>query len=123
MARPMTSSGPAGAVVEATRITVGLARSRCCRLRATALSSSALAGGGEAEIWRRRDDDARSAVNLLEQLVINQDAAVFDCEQIRAPAGRQPDFQAAATHFRGRLAYGLIFSDLAVFELGNPDLA
>jgi hypothetical protein len=33
--RPITSSGPDGVVVEATRITVGFARNRCWRLRAT----------------------------------------------------------------------------------------
>src|SRR6266853_257639 len=71
----------------------------------------ALRAAGEAEIRRGRDDDARSAVNLLEKLVIHQDAAVFKSEQIRAPASRQPDFQAAAAHFGGCLAYGLIFPD------------
>ena len=40
MACPTTSSGPAGAVVEATRITDGLERSKYCRLRPTETSSS-----------------------------------------------------------------------------------
>jgi hypothetical protein len=40
MAWPTTSSGRAGAVVEATRITHGLDRSRCCKQRTTEFASS-----------------------------------------------------------------------------------
>ena len=40
MAWPITSSGPAGAVVDATRMTHGLDLIRCCRQRATEFSSS-----------------------------------------------------------------------------------
>ena len=40
IARPTTSSGPAGATVDATRMAVGRALRRCSKHRATAISSS-----------------------------------------------------------------------------------
>ena len=66
--------------------------------------------------------DAGRAVDLLQEFVVNQDAAVFGGDQVGPSACRQADLEAAATHVGRDLCDGFVFSDFAVFELGDPDL-
>ena len=74
-----------------------------------------------AEIQRRGDHHAGGAVDLLEQFIVHQHAAIFGGEQIGPSAGRQADFKTAATHFTGYLADGVVFPDFAFFQFGNPN--
>ena len=44
-------------------------------------------------------------------------------EQVGPAARRQADFERPATHFRRHGHDGVVFADLALLELGHPDLA
>jgi len=54
MARPTTSSGPAGAVVEAIRMQAGLVRSRCCSERTTCFSSRLFAQARSKRVTQKQ---------------------------------------------------------------------
>jgi len=82
----------------------------------------ALACSRETEIRRGGDHHARQAVNLSQQLIVYQHAAVFGGKQIGPPARRQTDLQTAAPHLLGGLAYRLVFAHLAILEFRHPNL-
>src|SRR5688572_2563939 len=201
IARPIASSGPAGAVVEATNTQVGLERVNWASARARASSSSTtlsakLDGGAKAveplphygfeqlaravathrigiddadrrpadrprlqnrstlakdgdnsiqvrlrhcewrafnsgepsarfcvcEVDRGGDHNTRSAVELLQQIVVDQRAAVFRRKKVGAPARREPDFQTAATHLARHVRDGQVFGDFTVLQFRHPNL-
>jgi hypothetical protein len=76
-----------------------------------------------AEVRAGGDHNARGAVDLAEQLVVHQHAAVLRREQVSPSSRRQPDFEAPAPGFRCDLGDGFVFADLTLFELGDPDFA
>ena len=82
-----------------------------------------LAPLGESEVRKRGDHHRRSAVDLPQQLVVDEHAAVFGGEQVGPAARRQANFERPAAHFRRHRHDGVVFADLALLELGHPDLA
>jgi hypothetical protein len=85
------------------------------------ISASNWSRHGVAEVQGSGDDHAGGAVDLLQQLIVHQDAAVFGGEQVGPASGRQADFETAATHFAGHLADRVVFADFAVFQFGDPN--
>jgi hypothetical protein len=83
---------------------------------------NALAGSREAEVRRSRNDHARCAVDLAEQIIVHQNAAVFGREEVRASACRKPDLKTSASHLRRHLADGRVLADFAFFKFGHPHL-
>jgi hypothetical protein len=81
----------------------------------------ALPGHRVSIIERGRDHHARSAVNLLQEFVVHQHAAVFGGHQVGPATRREADLEAAATHFAGDGANGIILADLAVLQFRHPD--
>src|SRR5205823_3882211 len=81
----------------------------------------ALSGGGVAEIEGGGDHYTGGAVNLLQELVVHQDTAVFGGQKVGAASRSQADFEAAAAHLAGHCANRIIFADFAFFELGDPN--
>ena len=81
----------------------------------------ALAGDGVAEVQGGGDHHAGGAVDLLEQFVVHQHAAVFGGQEVGPAAGREADFETAAAHLAGDRADRIVLADLAFFQFGYPD--
>src|SRR6185437_16445193 len=65
---------------------------------------------------------AASAVNLLQQFIVNEGAAIFSGNQVRPSTRREADFDRTAAHGSSHGHDRVIFTDLAIFQLSNPDL-
>src|SRR5450759_5630104 len=82
---------------------------------------NALAGDRVAEVQGGGDDDAGGAVDLLEQLIVHQHAAVFGGQEVGPAAGCEADFETSTAHLAGDRADRIILADFAIFQLGNPN--
>jgi hypothetical protein len=58
----------------------------------------------------------------LSGLVVHQNATGLRGQGVRPAATRETDFDRTATHLTCGLHDGLVFADLAVFDLCDPDL-
>src|ERR1035441_2779781 len=82
---------------------------------------NALTGNRVAEVQGGGDDNAGGAVDLLEQLIIHQHAAVLCAQGISPAAGREADLETSAAHLAGHRADRVILADLPVFQFRNPN--
>ena len=78
---------------------------------------------GESEVRKRGNHDRRRAVDLPQQFVVDQHAAVLGGEQVSPAAGRQADLERPTAHLRSHRHDGVVFAHLALLELCHPDLA
>ncbi len=78
-------------------------------------------GHGVAEVQGGSDDNAGRAVDLLQQFIIHQNAAVFGSQEVGPATGCEADFETSATHFAGHRADRVVLTDLPFFQLGYPN--
>src|SRR5215472_4971852 len=70
-----------------------------------------------------RDDNAGCTVDLPQEFVVYEDAAVLGRYQVRPAASGHPDLDSATCNERRNLLDGIVLANLAFFQLRNPDPA
>jgi hypothetical protein len=81
----------------------------------------ALTGDCVAEIQGGGNDHTSGAVDLFQEFVIDQNAAIFGSEEIGPAAGGKTNLKTATAHFAGDRTDGIIFTDFTIFQFRNPD--
>src|ERR1039457_376478 len=62
-----------------------------------------------------------SAVDLFQEFVVHQHAAVLGGQEIGPATRRQADLKTPAPHLAGYRANRVVLADLALLQLGNPN--